>query len=126
MPQKPKKPCAKPGCPNLTTGRYCEEHWAEEKKERAESNRYYDQHRRDKRAEAFYKSRAWVAARRRVLIRDNYLCQECLRQGYIIRADTVHHKIGLKEDWSKRLQLDNLVSLCAKCHNQLHGGKCVD
>ena len=126
MPQKPKKPCAKPGCPYLTTGRYCEEHWAEEKKERAESNRYYDQHRRDKRAEAFYKSRAWVAARRRVLIRDNYLCQECLKQGRITRADTVHHKIELKEDWSKRLQLDNLVSLCAKCHNQLHGGKCVD
>ena len=120
MPQRPKRPCSKPGCPNLTTGRYCEEHWAEEKKERAESNRYYDQHLRDKRAEAFYKSRAWVAARWRVLIRDNYLCQECLRQGYIIRADTVHHKIELKEDWSKRLQIDNLVSLCTECHNRMH------
>lgn len=23
MPRKPKKPCAYPGCPNLTEGRYC-------------------------------------------------------------------------------------------------------
>lgn len=26
MPRKPKKPCAYPGCPNLTDGRYCPEH----------------------------------------------------------------------------------------------------
>ena len=26
MPSKPKKPCAYPGCPNLTDGRYCPEH----------------------------------------------------------------------------------------------------
>ena len=120
MPVKPKKPCAKPGCPKLTTGCYCEEHQTEANKQRAESNRFYDQHLRDKRTEAFYKSRAWQAARYRALTRDNYLCQECLRQGRITRADTVHHKVELKQDWSKRLQLDNLVSLCAECHNRLH------
>ena len=26
MPRKPKHPCAYPGCPLLTDGRYCEEH----------------------------------------------------------------------------------------------------
>ena len=26
MPRKPKQPCAYPGCPNLSEGRYCEEH----------------------------------------------------------------------------------------------------
>ena len=26
MPGKPKKPCAYPGCPNLTDGRYCSKH----------------------------------------------------------------------------------------------------
>ena len=120
MPVKPKKPCAKPGCPNLTTGRFCKEHQTEEKKQKAETNRYYDRYTRDKQAEAFYKSRAWVAARQRTLTRDNHLCQECLRQGRITQADTVHHKVELKQDWSKRLQLDNLVSLCAECHNRLH------
>lgn len=28
MPSKPKKPCAYPGCPNLTHDTYCEEHEA--------------------------------------------------------------------------------------------------
>lgn len=26
MPRKPKQPCAYPGCPNLSNGRYCEQH----------------------------------------------------------------------------------------------------
>lgn len=26
MPRKPKRPCSFPGCPNLTDGRFCEEH----------------------------------------------------------------------------------------------------
>lgn len=30
MPRKPKKPCAYPGCPNLTDGRYCPEHQSKE------------------------------------------------------------------------------------------------
>ena len=30
MPKKPMKPCRHPGCPNLTAGRYCEEHAKEE------------------------------------------------------------------------------------------------
>lgn len=120
MPQRPKRPCSKPGCPNLTAGSFCEDHQAEAERQKAEANRYYDQHLRDKRAEVFYKSKAWTAARLRVLSRDNYLCQECLRQGRITRADTVHHLVEIKENWSKRLKMDNLVSLCAECHNKAH------
>ena len=26
MPKRPKRPCSTQGCPNLTDGRYCEEH----------------------------------------------------------------------------------------------------
>lgn len=32
MPYKPKKPCAYPGCPNLTDAQYCSEHKALERK----------------------------------------------------------------------------------------------
>ena len=34
MPRKPKRPCSFPGCPNLTDGRFCEEH------EKQENRRY--------------------------------------------------------------------------------------
>ena len=121
MPIKPKKPCAKPGCPNLTDGRYCEEHQEEAEKRKAESNRFYDKHVRDKQAEAFYKSKAWVAARRRALMRDNYLCQECLRNGrptplgvkpYDHAVDHITPKVKGGTD-----DPDNLQSLCAPCHD---------
>ena len=31
MPHRPPKPCAEPGCPRLTNGRYCEEHTARQR-----------------------------------------------------------------------------------------------
>lgn len=39
MPSKPKKPCAFPGCPNLTFDAYCEEHAALRQKQYDKCNR---------------------------------------------------------------------------------------
>ena len=35
-------------------------------------------------------------------------------------ADTVHHIEPVRDEWHKRLQLDNLVSLCRTCHEARH------
>ena len=51
MPSKPKKPCAYPGCPNLTDGRYCPEH-----QQKVNSN--YEKYGRDKSTKKRY-GRAW-------------------------------------------------------------------
>lgn len=127
MPKRPLRPCAHPGCPSLTTGYYCSTHrlQAEQKRarRRAEVQRDYDRNRRDQRAAEFYHSPAWIATRQAVLARDHYLCQRCLKQGRITPADTVHHIVELREDWSRRLDMTNLVSLCAACHNAVHGRK---
>ena len=40
MPKMPKHPCGFPGCPNLTDGRFCEEHAKQE-------NRRYERYQRD-------------------------------------------------------------------------------
>lgn len=124
MAQKAKKPCAYPGCRNLIRdGRFCIKHQNENQKQRRERDQYYDEHVRNQKAKTFYKSRAWQAARRRALIRDNYLCQDCLKECRITQADTVHHRVEISKDWSRRLDINNLVSLCASCHNARHGGK---
>lgn len=121
MPEKAKKPCAYPGCINLIQdGRFCFEHQNENQKQRRESDKYYDDHLRNQKTKQFYKSRAWQAARRKALTRDNYLCQDCLSENRITRADTVHHLVEISVDWSKRLDINNLVSLCASCHNMRH------
>jgi len=127
MAQRPLRPCARPGCPNLTTGYYCPIHQqqAEQRRQqqRAESQRRYDESKRDRRAREFYVSPAWLAMRERILVRDHGLCQLCLREGRITPADTVHHIVELREDWSRRLDPDNLVAICAACHNRVHGNR---
>ena len=123
MPRQPLRPCAKPGCPELVRPpeRYCERHrWTEGERKR-ERHRVYDEQLRDERATSFYRSRAWKAVRLQVLVRDNYLCQECLRENRITRATTVHHIVPLAEDWERRLDPDNLESVCSSCHNRIEG-----
>ncbi|WP_245251752.1 HNH endonuclease signature motif containing protein [Virgibacillus litoralis] len=58
-----------------------------------------------------------------VLSRDLELCQECLPTVGPVPADTVHHVVHLRDDPSKALDMDNLVSVCASCHNKLHPEK---
>lgn len=52
-------------------------------------------------------------------MRDHGLCQECLREGMIRVADTVHHLVPLRQDWDRRLDLNNLKSVCNSCHNTI-------
>lgn len=87
------------------------------------SNQYYDKHKRNQEARSFYKSKAWEKCRTVVLMRDNYLCQHCLKQGKITPADMVHHIEELLEHPEKALDEDNLVSLCHPCHNKEHPEK---
>lgn len=80
-----------------------------------------------KKVNPFYKSAAWLKCRAFVLIRDNYLCQTCLRNKRLTPANTVHHKIPLEEAPELALNPDNLESICPSCHNKEHpekgGGK---
>lgn len=61
VPRKPKRPCSHPECPNLTDGRFCEEHEREE-------NKRYEKYDRDPAARRRY-GRAWKR------IRDKYVSQ---------------------------------------------------
>ncbi|BBE26727.1 HNH endonuclease [Latilactobacillus curvatus] len=71
----------------------------------------------------FYHTKAWQSARKLALVRDHYLCQECLREGIITYARIVHHIIPLRDNWSKRCDLDNLETICPEHHNQDHPEK---
>lgn len=68
----------------------------------------------------FYKSKAWLRKRQRILKRDDYLCRECRRFGRVTGATTVHHVLPRESHPELRLDTDNLVSLCATCHNTMH------
>jgi len=117
MPPKPLRECKVRGCRELTRDGYCPTH-ADGKQQEA---KYYNKHVRDKQSTSFYKSREWKQTRQLVLLRDNYLCQSCLKQDRVVPAVMVHHIVELKQDWNKRLDLNNLESMCNSCHNKVHG-----
>ena len=64
----------------------------------------------------FRNSKQWRAKRVYILARDGYQCQECKRHGRITVASEVHHIKPLWQAWDKRLDDDNLISLCHRCH----------
>ncbi len=84
------------------------------------SNSIYDRYKRSKDAKRFYNSKEWKGIRHRVLVRDNYLCQRCLRNKLIVTAEVVHHKKELEDHPELSLVEDNLESLCHKCHTGHH------
>lgn len=114
----PKRKCNKNNCNELIDYRnkYCEKH----KELINQSNKDYERYRneRDKTYIQFYQGRVWKSTRKSVMLEMDYLCQECLRQGYYQQANVVDHIIELKDDWSKRLDKDNLIPLCHSCHNK--------
>ncbi|AKG74373.1 HNH endonuclease [Salinicoccus halodurans] len=74
-----------------------------------------------------YKSNAWQVTRKLVLERDNHECQECKRNGKVFtdyhkpdkhkRLDIDHIK-SLERHPHLAFDMDNLQTLCIKCHNK--------
>lgn len=123
MPNRSLKPCALPGCPQLTRERYCKQHTHQTQKEKSERHRFYDKYIRDQKTREFYHSKAWERTRLQALMRDHYLCQYCLKEKKITPANMVHHIKEIEKAWHLRLTLSNLVSLCNSCHNKVHRSK---
>ncbi|URN94569.1 MAG: HNH endonuclease [Candidatus Pristimantibacillus lignocellulolyticus] len=76
-----------------------------------------------KKVDPFYKSTAWLKCRAYVLLRDNYLCQTCLRDQALTPANTVHHIKARLDYPDLALDTDNLESICPSCHNKEHPEK---
>lgn len=54
----------------------------------------------------------WELVKRAILIRDDYTCSKCGGKDLL----TVHHRDGTSKN-----DPENLVTLCQKCHNEIHG-----
>lgn len=71
----------------------------------------------------------WQKKREEIKKRDLYLCQICIRELYntVIKYNTkdlsVHHNIPINEDYDKRLDNDNLLTVCDYHHKMCESGK---
>lgn len=70
--------------------------------------------------ENFYKTKEWVKKRKEILERDNFECQLCKEKALVTKANTVHHIKHYRDRPDLALEDDNLISVCANCHNKLH------
>ena len=82
-------------------------------------HRIYNKTQRNKKAEAFYNTKAWRDLSRRVLQIDGCDVYLFMTRGVIELPDTVHHIIPIMDDWDKRLQLTNLISLSHSTHSMI-------
>lgn len=74
--------------------------------------------------ESFRWSNEWKKKRNTIRDRDNHLCRWCLVNGRITYKDlSVHHIVALESDYDKRLDDDNLITLCDRCHEDAESGK---
>jgi hypothetical protein len=71
----------------------------------------------------FYNTSAWKKIREEHL-KDNYYCVICLEQLNYININNlhVHHIISIDTDegWNKRLDINNLETLCKEHHGTIH------
>nr|DAV41349.1 MAG TPA: HNH endonuclease [Caudoviricetes sp.] len=67
----------------------------------------------DKDVKRFYNSTVWKRTSQRVLLEANYVCAMCGEE-----AIMTDHIISVKQDWSKRLDRNNLQASCKKCNDK--------
>lgn len=109
MPRKPKRPCSYQGCPNLTDGRFCEEHLKQENRRYEKYERPYDAHKRY--------GRAWQKVRDSY-VKEHPFCELCFKNHMLVPVEQVHHIKPIAEGGTH--ERNNLISLCKSCHSKLH------
>ena len=104
--------CRVPACNELTRERngYCIAH---QKEVRVYKSDKYDK---------FYRSKEWLNKRRYIIERDMGLCIDCLiSKEEPVDAKIVHHIEPVKDNWNRRLENNNLISVCDSCHKKIEG-----
>ena len=84
--------------------------------------------RKDSKLDRFRSSRIWQRKREEIKERDLYLCRACaenipptIRQ-YNYEELEVHHIVKLADDYERRLDNDNLITLCVLHHKMADKG----
>lgn len=72
----------------------------------------------------FRNSQSWQRCRAQVRQRDKGLCRCCFFRYHRLTtaALSVHHITALEADFSRRLDMDNLITLCHSCHEDAEAG----
>ena len=90
--------------------------------------RTYKKKNKDSKADKFRKTKAWTNKSLEIRVRDKYLCRVCINNlyntinTYNYNKLEVHHITPVNEDYNKRLDNDNLITLCNYHHKMAEVG----
>lgn len=85
-----------------------------------ERHKEYDKYSRDKKADGFYHSKEWKITRDTVLTLDCYVdVYAYMEEHRVVAADMVHHIEPLRDNWDKRFDIGNLISLSSDTHSKI-------
>ena len=122
--------CRQPGCHAMVQlpAHYCKQHYEHEAEYLANRQRWarthgkqyqhkYNTQTRNRNATKhdqyqFYRSSQWQRLRKQALERDYYICQYCGQPN----SKTVDHIVPIEYDDKLKDHLDNLATICRKCH----------
>lgn len=122
--------CRQPGCHAMVQfpNHYCAQHFEHEAEYLANRQRWARSHgkqyqhkynhvtryRNDIKSKQynFYRTTTWARLRQRALDRDHYVCQYCGQPN----SKTADHIIPIEYDKQLKDHLDNLATICRKCH----------
>ena len=107
---RPKKQCNHPGCPDLTLHGQCDKH-------KKQAYKRWDDRRGNAQDRGY--DRTWQKVREMKASRDP-LCEECYKVGIEKPMELVHHILSIEEYPELRLVMENLMSLCRNCHDEIH------
>ena len=111
MPLRGGRQCNHPGCPKTQAASYCDEH---KKEEVMRSDQY-----RESSCKRGYDG-YWRKARIGWLLK-HPLCVECERQGHVVQATVVDHRVPHRGDKVLFWDRNNWDSLCKPCHDAKTG-----
>ena len=113
------KVCAHPTCNRLVSYgcKYCESHKNTDKEKMRENKA----NRTDTKEQSFYTSSKWLDLRQ-VAIHDCYGIDifKFYTENIIESVEVCHHIIEVKEDWNKRLDINNIICLTEESHQKIH------
>lgn len=85
--------------------------------------KYKNRYERTSDADKFRNTTKWRQKRTQIQKRDCYMCRYCfLIEKKITTGESVHHIVPLAEDYNKRLDDGNLITLCRRHHEQAESG----
>ena len=75
-------------------------------------------------ADQFRHSARWTRKSLQIRERDHFMCVYCMQHDGRISPEEieVHHIVPISEDYDRRLDDDNLISLCREHHEQAEAG----